>query len=99
MTINKSLDNLLKNTLLSLYSDCPTITDALLQCDFSKVNRSFRENLFARIDEEAYWHMDEILHSDEYVAYKNAIDLASLAITDELAGLIEFVVSEGGAKQ
>lgn len=97
--MTRTLDTLLRNTLLSLYADSDEITDALLQCDFSKVNRSFRENLFARIDEEAYWHMDEILHSDEYVAYKNAIDLASLAITDELADLIEFVVQEGGAKQ
>lgn len=96
MTKNKNLDNLLRGTLLSLYKDCPEITDALLQCDFSKVNRSFRENLFARIDEEEYWAMDEILRSDEYMKYRDAIDQASLSITDELADLIEFVVAENG---
>ena len=96
MNKNKGLDNLLKDTLLSLYADCPEISDTLRQLDFSMVNRSFRENLFARISEEDYYAMDAILHSDEYMNYKQAIDQASLVITDELGELIEFVVQEKG---
>jgi hypothetical protein len=40
--------------------------------------------------------MDEILHSDEYMKYRDAIDRASVSITEELGDLISFVVTENG---
>lgn len=93
-----SLENLLKNTLKALYYDSPEITSALNEIDFSKVNRKFREELFSRISEEEFYKMDAILHSDEYMRYKDAIDRSSMAITNELANIIEFTMTqnEGG---
>ena len=93
-----SLDNLLKSTLLALYADCPEIVYALHQLDFSKVNRKFRENLFSYISEEDYYKMDEILHSDEYMRYRDAVDRASLAVTTDLAELMELTLAQNEGK-
>jgi hypothetical protein len=91
-----SLDTLLRNTLISLYKDCPEITDALLQIDYSVLNYSFKRALFSHISEEEFYKMDEILHSEEYMKYRDAIDRASVSITEELGDLISFVVTENG---
>lgn len=93
-----SLDTLLKDTLLSLYRDSPEITYALLQCDFTAVSRKFREELFARISPDKYYHMDALLHSEEYYEYRDAIDRASLAVTNDLADLMEFTLAQNEGK-
>ena len=92
------LDNLLKETLVALYYDLPEVVHALQQIDFSVVNRNFKNELFSRISEEDFYKVDEYLHSDEYFAYKDAIDQASMTVTTELAALIEFVTTEKGGK-
>lgn len=94
----RNLDSLLKETLLALYSDCPEIIHALHQLDFSKVNRKFRENLFSYISEDEYYKMDEILHSGEYVKYRDAVDRSSLAVTEDLAKLIELTLAQNEGK-
>ena len=88
------LDNLLKNSLIAIYYDDPMIVQAIDKLDFSKVNHKFKSELFARIDKETFSKIDSFLRSDDYVAYKNAIDGASLAVTRELGEMISFVCSQ-----
>lgn len=92
--MTNSLNNLLKNTLISLYVDCPEIVDVLQIIDYTAVNSRFKQELFSRISEEDYDEVDEYLHSDKYTKYKLAIDEASLAITRQLSELIEFAIAE-----
>ena len=92
------LDNLLKETLIGLYYDLPEVVYALQQISYDVVNRNFKNELFSRISEEDFYKVDAYLHSDEYFAYKDAIDQASMSVTTELAALIEFVTTEKGGK-
>lgn len=89
-----NVDDLLKNTLLSLYKDCPDITAALLQCDFSILNYNFKKALFSRISEEEFNVVDTFLRSEEYKKYKFAIDSAAMSVTEELAEMIDFVTAQ-----
>lgn len=93
------MDTLLLETLLALYHDCPEITEALKKLDFSKVNYKFQQELFLRIEPIEFYKMDAIVHSDEYRVYRDAIDRACLACTQELSSLLNFVIESGGALQ
>ena len=42
--------------------------------------------------------MDEILHSDEYMRYRDAVDRASLAVTTDLAELMELTLAQNEGK-
>ena len=88
------MKDLLKNTLLQLYRDNDEIYAALVQCDWSKLNYKFQQELFLRISPDRFYAMDEILHSDAYIEYRDAVDNAAMACTNDLANLLEFVVSE-----
>ena len=89
-----NLDNLLKSSLIAIYYDSPEIIMTLDELDFSKVNFKFRSELFARIDSDTFERVDSFLRSDDYAAYKNAIDGASLAVTRELGEMMNFVCSQ-----
>jgi len=94
------MKDLLRNSMLALYSDNDTIYDALLQVDWSKLNYKFQQELFLRISPDRFYAMDEVLRSDAYIEYRDAIDRAAQACSNDLANLLEFVVSEnenGGA--
>lgn len=91
------MQNLLRDTLLQLYKDSPEITEVLLKCDFTKLNRKFTEEVFSRISKEEFEYIDGILHSDAYMRYRDAVDGAAFACTQELANLISFVVEDGGS--
>lgn len=91
------MNHILRNTLLALYADCPEIIQALQKCDFTKLNRKFTEEVFSRISKEEFEYIDGILHSDAYMRYKDAVDGAAMAMTNELANLISFVVEDGGS--
>lgn len=88
------MDNLLRDTLLALYRDTPEITEALLKCDYTRITRKYKEELFARISPDEFYKMDAILHSDEYIKYRTAVDQAAFACTEQLAQLIEFSLAE-----
>ncbi len=89
-----SLDTLLKNTLMHLYYDSPEVTSALQAIDFTKVNRKFKEELFSRISEEDFYKIDAIFYSEEYLRYRDALDFASMAVTVDLAEIIEFTLTQ-----
>lgn len=88
------MKNLLRDSMLALYRDSDEIYSALLQVDWSKLNYKFQQELFLRISPDRFYAMDEILHSDAYIEYREAIDRAALACSNDLANLLEFVVSE-----
>lgn len=92
--ILKNLDTLLRDTLISLYYDDPQIVYSLRLVDYDKVNFKFKRELFCNIDIEDYKEVDDFLRSEKYQNYQDAINKASLAVTRELADLIEFVVAE-----
>ena len=87
------LDSLLKNTLIGIYYDSPEIVQAIDKLDFTQVNYKFKQELFARIDEEMFERIDSFLRGEDYAKYKNAIDGASLAVTRELGEMMSFVCS------
>lgn len=86
----RNLDNLLKDTLLTLYRDDPDIVYALERVNYDVVNRKFKITLFSLIDPERFEKVDDFLYSDKYREYQDAISLASLSITTDLAQLIEY---------
>lgn len=61
------MKDLLRNSMLALYRDNDVIYDALLQCDWSKLNYKFQQELFLRISPDRFYAMDEIMHSDAYI--------------------------------
>lgn len=89
-----NLDNLLKSSLIAIYYDDPLVVMAIDKLDFSQVNYKFKSELFARIDIDTFERVDSFLRSDDYAAYKNAIDGASLAVTRELGEMMNFVCSQ-----
>ena len=89
-----NLDNLLKSSLIAIYYDSPEIVQAIDKLNCSQVNYKFRSELFARIDIATFERVDSFLRSDDYAAYKNAIDGASLAVTRELVEMMNFVCSQ-----
>ena len=89
-----NLDNLLKSSLIEIYYDSPEIVQAIDMLDFSEVNYKFKSELFARIDIDTFERVDSFLRGDDYAAYKNAIDAASIACTKELGELMSFVFSQ-----
>ena len=89
-----NLDNLLKSSLIAIYYDDPLVVMAIDKLDFSQVNYKFKSELFARIDIDTFERVDSFLRSDDYAAYKVAIDSASLACTKELGEMMSFVYSQ-----
>lgn len=95
----RNLDNLLKDTLVHLYIDLPEVAYALNNISYDVVNRKFKQKLFELISESEFEEMDNLLHSEAYYKYKDAIDRASMSVTTDLAELIEFAgiqSNEGG---
>lgn len=88
------LDNLLKNTLIGIYYNDPITVQAIDKLDFTQVNYKFKQELFERIDEDAFNRVDSFLRGEDYAKYKNAIDGASLAVTRELGEMMNFVCSQ-----
>lgn len=93
------LDTLLKDSLIALYYDCPEIVYALSHLDYEEVNYKFKSELFMRISPEEFEEVDTYLRSDKYLAYKTAVESASMSITTELAEMIAFVVDNGENKE
>lgn len=92
------MQNLLRDTLLALYRDSDEITDALKQCDWEKIQYKFQQELFLRIDPLEFYKIDAILHSKEYARYRDAVDMAAMACSNDLSLLLDFVMEqkEGG---
>lgn len=88
------MKNLLRDSMLQLYRDCPEIYDALIDIDWSKVESKFRNEVFSRIDPDTFYSVDAVLHSDDYMRYKKAIDESAMSCTTELAQIIEFTLQE-----
>lgn len=88
------MKNLLRDSMLQLYRDCPEITSALIDIDWSKVETKFRNEVFSRIDPETYYKIDAVLHSDDYMLFKRAVDEGAMACTSDLAQIIEFTLQE-----
>ena len=90
------MEHILKNTLMALYADTPEIIYALQKCDFTKLNTKFKSEMFSRISKEEFEYIDNILHSDAYMRYKESVDQSAMAMTQELANLISFVIENEG---
>ena len=88
------MENLLKNSLISLYYNDPITVQAIDKLDFTQVNYKFKQELFERIDEGTFSRVDSFLRGEDYAKYKNAIDGASLAVTRELGEMMSFVYSQ-----
>jgi hypothetical protein len=92
-TLNNRLDEILKNSLVGIYMDCPEIVDSLHRVDYSRVNFKFKNELFKRITPDEFKAVDDFLRSDSYKIYKVALDQAALACTQDLGELIYFVAT------
>ena len=91
-----TLDTLLKNSLLALYADDESIVECLRLCDFSEINSKFKAELFQRINYDDFTKMNDILHSKEYIHYRECVDSAAYACTREIANLIAFAIEQKG---
>lgn len=86
------MSDVLKNAMLTLYRDSPEILYCLQQVDYSTLNVKFQKELDARIDRGTYNKVEEFLATDDYLNYCVAISEASMAMTQEIAKLLEFVL-------
>lgn len=88
------MSDVLKNAMLTLYRDNPEILYCLQQLDYSTLNVKFQKELDARIDRSKYNKVEEFLATDDYLNYCVAISEASMAMTQEIAKLLEFVLDK-----
>lgn len=88
------MSDVLKNAMLTLYRDSPEILYCLQQIDYSTLNVKFQKELDARIERNTYNKVEEFLATDDYLNYCVAVSEASVAMTTEIAKLIEFVLTE-----
>lgn len=88
------MSSVLKDAMMVLYRDSPEILYCLQQIDYSKLNRKFSDELDQRIDREVYNRVEEFLATDDYLNYCVAVSEASMAMTTEIAKLIEFVLDK-----
>lgn len=88
------MSDVLKSAMMVLYRDSPEILYCLQQIDYSKLNVKFQKELDARIDRGTYNKVEEFLATDDYLNYCVAVSEASMAMTTEIAKLIEFVLDK-----
>ena len=88
--------SVLKNSLLALYRDSEEITESLKLIDYSCLDKEFYDTLFAHISEEDFYEVDNFLNSDKVMMYYNAVDKAALAMTNDLANLIQLALLDKG---
>lgn len=88
------MSNVLKDAMMQLYRDSPEILHALSQVDFTQINTKFQAELDQRIDRTTYQKVEDFLATPEYLLYCESIQSASMAMTQDLAKLIEFVLTE-----
>jgi phage anti-repressor protein len=87
-------ENMIFASLTSIYFNDPEIIKALALVDYTKVAYKFKQELFARMTKEDYDEIDTFLRSDKYENYVNAVNQSTLALTNDLAKLIELVVMQ-----
>lgn len=88
------MSNVLKDAMMVLYRDSPEILYCLQQLSYDKLNTKFQAELDARIDRTTYKKVEDFLATEDYLIYCEAIQSASMAMTTEIAKLIEFVLTE-----
>ena len=88
------MSNILKSAMLTLYRDSPEILYCLQQINYDTLNVKFQKELDARIDRNTYNKVEEFLATDDYLNYCVAISEASMAMTQEIAKLLEFVLDK-----
>lgn len=88
------MSNVLKDAMMQLYRDSPEILYCLQQLDYSALEVKFNQEIDARIDRKTYQKVEDFLATPEYLLYCESIQSASMAMTQDLAKLIEFVLTE-----
>ena len=88
------MSDVLKSAMMQLYRDSPEILYCLQQINYDTLNVKFQKELDARIDRGTYNKVEQFLATDEYLNYCTAISEASMAMTTEIAKLIEFVLDK-----
>ena len=86
--------DVLKRSLKILYTDHPEILIMLDQISFDKLNVQWKQELFSRINPEAYYLVEEFLASELYSNYTQAVHAATLSMTRPIAELMEFILTE-----
>lgn len=88
------MKNLLKESLMMLYADSPSIQNLLNQIEYDTLSVQYQKELDARISREDFKEVEDFLASEKYVCYVNAVNGASMAMTRDLLELMKFVTSE-----
>lgn len=86
------MSNVLRDAMLTLYRDSPEILYCLQQLNYDTLNVKFQKELDARIDRGTYNKVEEFLATYDYLNYCTAISEASMAMTTDIAKLLEFVL-------
>lgn len=90
------MSDVLKQAMLTLYRDSPEILYCLQQLDYTSLEVTFQKELDARIDRKTYDEVEKFLASEDYLRYCNAVSESSMAMTRDIAKLIEFVLETKG---
>lgn len=90
--------SILRNSLKNLYADCPEILQTLDLIDFDQVDYKFFAEVYARMDRQRFWKIDDYLISDEVMEYCRVIEEATMSCTKELSQLIELALVQKDVK-
>lgn len=90
--------SILRNSLMSLYRDSDEIIEALQLVDFTQLDYDFYKAVFSHIDEHEFWAVDDYLNGEQVKRYHHAVDQAAMAVTQDLANLIELAILEKNVK-
>lgn len=90
--------SILRNSLKSLYADCPEILEAISLISFDQIDYKFYQEIYERMDRDRFHRVDEYLTSDEVLEYCNVIEQATMAVTTQLSQLIELALTPKNIK-
>lgn len=90
--------SILRNSLKSLYADCPEILETLSLINFDDIDYKFYSEIYQRMDRDRFHRIDEYLTSDEFMEYCLIIEESTMAVTTQLSQLIELALTPKNIK-
>lgn len=90
------MSDILKQAMMQLYRDSPEILYCLQQLNYDELSINFQREMDQRISREDVKEVEKFLASESYLRYCNAVSESSMAMTRDIAKLIEFVLETKG---
>ncbi|MNQ40516.1 hypothetical protein D3C85_541730 [compost metagenome] len=83
-------ENILKGSLSALYYGDKNFLDTIDKMDFTNVRLEFMSELFSIMSPEEFYNVNDLLHSEQYLLYAEAVSHAIMAVSKKLADIAVF---------